>query len=254
MKLSKKHFKLLILFMILGTVSSSTIAQVYNITDADLRTIKSFKGDEISGESFKFDKGDDTHPEINELHSSDLDNFGILIKADLSICTDGSGSRYQASCTDSLQFCYDSHHQNETALPFDKNYLNADKVSYLVLPGKDEYYWEEWRFEKGDIGVIINMYKNENKLIFAIFGEVGPDELIGEASVYASRQLDNCPCVVKNGQHKFAGIPQDVYYIVFRNTRNTLFQNKNLTNDNLNDYVTSLGKQKMKDFFGIEFK
>ena len=252
--MKKIYFYLISLFILFSIqdLKSQNSSEVFLINQDIFDKISLFKGESITGD-YKYEKRSDSKRGILNYLNDSLGNIlGIMIKANLSICTDGSPDDIQENCTYSELECVDQNYISETAYSLNDKPLNADKISYLVLPGHERPRpYSDWGFKKGDIGVIINMDNNENKLIFAIFGEVGPNDQVGEASIYASKKLGHCPC---NGRNRnLASINDNVYYIVFRNTKNELLQ-MNINQNNLNQKITELGLKKMKEYFNIELE
>ncbi|NOS85631.1 MAG: hypothetical protein HOP31_10860 [Ignavibacteria bacterium] len=224
------------------TLSQSTdINSSFEITDSQLKTLFNFIQEEIDSDFEYYSYNDE--PEVYLLKNK----LGILIKADLDVCTDGSPDNKQEKCTDNTQFCIDKHYQKATAYSINGRYLNADKINYMVLP-QEKYL--EWGVVLGDFGFIVNW--NTKKLVFALFGETGPDSKIGEGSICAAKQLGFCPCIsTSNGKNKLVGISKDVYYIVFGNSKSLL---SSITSENVNEIITVVGLDLLKEKYGIQIE
>lgn len=139
-----------------------------------------------------------------------LDNDHILITADADTDADGSPD------ADTI----DGSGQRETALgkangwKGDNEYVNARIIPYYVLPGD----WEDVTNESCKFGDIAKIsYKN--KTVYAIYADVGPDSIIGEASIATVEALGHNPW---NNQHTaiVSGISHGVTYEIIPQSSN----------------------------------
>jgi hypothetical protein len=95
--------------------------------------------------------------------------------AKMAVCNDGSGGNPEG----------DPHHVDETAYYNGGKYLNPYEVPYIVVPplivqGVDPVVL-------GCQGIIVNL---KNGLCTpAVCGEVGPDDLLGEAAVLGAERV-----------------------------------------------------------------
>jgi hypothetical protein len=101
----------------------------------------------------------------------------------------------------------DPAYQGQTlCLTSDGRYLTADEVQYFVIP------LPSWRFDyrsagirPGDVGAIVY----DNKVVYGVFADVGPETVIGEASYATALALGINPDPGKGG------VSSGVTYIVF---------------------------------------
>ena len=85
-----------------------------------------------------------------------------------------------------------------------ERYLDAEKIPYFVLNPTVMYLGNT---KKGDIGYVYN--RKTKKGCYAIFGDVGSPEKIGEGSIYLAKQLGI------NADPRTGGQAADVVYMVF---------------------------------------
>jgi hypothetical protein len=127
----------------------------------------------------------------------------------------------------------------------DHGSINADRVPFIVIP--------LGRFDQtlgvtiGDVGAIVH----GGKRIYAIVADYGPACKIGEASIRAHELLDHNVCKkrAENGdctQLHDEGIPQDVMYFIFPNTRDLLY--KDLAPENINARIEAVGSNAWQAF------
>lgn len=128
--------------------------------------------------------------------------------------------------------------QKETSLR-DKDLIsiNAEKISYFVLPNECK---NDWGIKLGTIGAII--YKN--KLKFGIFADNGPNNKIGEGSINLVKELGKNP-FNERGQVN-SGIDAGVIYIVFKEYRILQEQIDQIT---LTEKVNTLGDSLLIKYF-----
>ncbi|MGE0490953.1 MAG: peptidoglycan-binding protein [Vulcanimicrobiota bacterium] len=117
---------------------------------------------------------------------------GLYFRAGAQIDTDGSGPSHG-----------DSYHQSRTSLRGREGYPNADKTPYFVLPPQ---VMRSIGAKPGDLGLI----KRGDKIIPAVFADVGPRNKIGEVSYLAAKQLGINPHPNRGGTHR-----PEVEYMVF---------------------------------------
>lgn len=131
---------------------------------------------------------------------------GVLyIDADLDTDADGSPR--------ALQIDPDSG-QQATSLSFDdeegqSQWVNAEDVPYIVLPLN---FYRQMGIQLGDVAAVIW----KNRVVYAIFADEGPENLIGEGSVKLSEALGFDPWEERDGTRQIVnGIESDVVMIVF---------------------------------------
>jgi hypothetical protein len=104
----------------------------------------------------------------------------------------------------------DRSFQPHTALEPGGKPLNAETTRYMVIPQGSKTF----NYLKNDIklGAVVAIIYN-GKLTYAVFGDIGPKGIIGEAS-YATAQALGI-----NPDPKTGGVDAGVTYIVFKGTR-----------------------------------
>lgn len=125
----------------------------------------------------------------------------LFWKADMDVDCDG---KQTAQCSIST----DPSYQNQTAASDSMgNALDAANLPYVVVPGKSA------RFDFGAAGlklgdVILVLYND--KIAYAVYGDVGPTADIGEASYATVKSLGANPNPATGGVD-----PADVLYVAF---------------------------------------
>jgi hypothetical protein len=250
------YLRKLLFFIVYASLfaSFSTLSQsgnsYYMISDEQFDQIIKFRTTPIDI-PFRYNNNRHETPryaEINELS----DSLGIIIKADMDIDTDGAEDANIEDCPGTGRNCKDLYHDPFTSFRYPHSQKSADakKIPYFVLPGNKTPYYSHWGFDTGDVGIIIN--KTNRRLIFAIFGDIGPDPIIGEGSLFAAKQLGNCPCT--SDPEELTGIDENVFYIVFRSSKKLINYDDNLAPENIIERITKAGLDLLKTKFGIELK
>ncbi|MGC0407962.1 hypothetical protein RKD32_000834 [Streptomyces sp. SAI-195] len=125
----------------------------------------------------------------------------VYWKADLDVDCDGRpGDRCNART--------DPHFTPATAYTeSDGRPLDAERLPYVVVPGPSD----TWDHREDDVrGGSLAALVHGDRVRYAVVGDVGPSELIGEASYAAARSL-GIPADPEGG-----GVASDVTYIVFK--------------------------------------
>ncbi|WP_030182404.1 glycoside hydrolase family 75 protein [Streptomyces violaceorubidus] len=125
----------------------------------------------------------------------------VYWKADLDVDCDGRpGDRCNART--------DPHFSPATAYTqSDGRPLDAERLPYVVVPGPSD----TWDHREDDVrGGSLAALVHGDRVRYAVVGDVGPSELIGEASYAAARSL-GVPADPEGG-----GVASDVTYIVFK--------------------------------------
>ena len=120
--------------------------------------------------------------------------------ADMDIDCDGQPSTECNSSTDPW------FQPQTSAVDFYGEYLDAASLPFIVIPSVSwRFDYSDYDIELGSVGAIIY----DDQVLYAIFGDQGPQEIIGEASYAAAEQLgiDPDPAV--------GGTADQVTYIVF---------------------------------------
>ncbi|WP_298921091.1 glycoside hydrolase family 75 protein [uncultured Nostoc sp.] len=134
-----------------------------------------------------------------------------------ALAVDRDGNPFIQGSTD----LYPGYYISTTAL-FDsgfvkqdpRRYVDSTKIQYIVLPENADFR-KLTGVKLGDFAVVYNT--NNEKLIFAIYADIGPKNQIGEGSVALSQALGNDPFVRSRVRR---GIPKDIIYVVFPGSGN----------------------------------
>ncbi|MEH2346999.1 MAG: glycoside hydrolase family 75 protein [Nostoc sp.] len=134
-----------------------------------------------------------------------------------ALAVDKNGNPFIQDSTDP----YPGYYVSTTAL-FDsgfakqnpRRYVDSTKIPYIVLPGNGDFR-EVTGVKLGDFAVVYN--RNNEKIAFAIYADVGPRNQIGEGSIALSQALGNDPLIRSKVRR---GIPKDIVYIVFPGSGN----------------------------------
>ncbi|MEU6508300.1 glycoside hydrolase family 75 protein [Streptomyces sp. NPDC046942] len=128
----------------------------------------------------------------------------VYWKADLDIDCDGQATARCNRRTDPVFATTTSFQQS------DGRHLNAETLPYIVVPATSRI-WDHRAagVQGGSVAAVV--YRD--RVEYAVVGDVGPRDLIGEAS-YATAQGLGIPTDPRGG-----GVPSGVTYIVFRNSR-----------------------------------
>jgi glycosyl hydrolase group 75 (putative chitosanase) len=150
----------------------------------------------------------------------------VFWKADMDIDCDGIVT---ARCNPNT----DPSFLPGTALEPSGTPLNAETTRYMVIPqGTRTFNYSEHNIKLGAVAAIV--YKK--RVTFAVFGDTGPKNIIGEAS-YATAQtlgIDPDPAT--------GGADSGVTYIVFKGTK--------VANPHSNSAIASAGKAAAARFLG----
>ncbi|MEH2394136.1 MAG: glycoside hydrolase family 75 protein [Nostoc sp.] len=95
-----------------------------------------------------------------------------------------------------------------------RRYVDSTNIPYIVLPGNADFR-RVTGVKLGDFAVVYNT--NNEKLIFAIYADIGPKNQIGEGSIALSQALGNDPFVRSRVRR---GIPKNIIYVVFPGSGN----------------------------------
>ncbi|MEU7405866.1 glycoside hydrolase family 75 protein, partial [Streptomyces sp. NPDC044948] len=127
----------------------------------------------------------------------------VYWKADLDVDCDGRTG-------DRCNIRTDPHFSPATAYTeSDGRPLDAERLPYVVVPGPSD----TWDHRADDIrGGSVAAVVHGDRVRYAVVGDVGPRDLIGEASYAAARSL-GIPADPQGG-----GVASDVTYIVFKDT------------------------------------
>ncbi|WP_460061511.1 glycoside hydrolase family 75 protein [Streptomyces sp. YKOK-I1] len=126
--------------------------------------------------------------------------------ADMDIDCDGRPGAHCNSGTDPL-------FSDATAFPqSDGRYLSAETLPYIVVPEASDL-WNPRDHGVGGGAVAAVVYRD--RVQYAVVGDVGPPDIIGEASYATAAALG-----IRPDPHG-GGAPSGVTYIVFRNSRAT---------------------------------
>ncbi|MEC3976547.1 glycoside hydrolase family 75 protein [Amycolatopsis sp. H20-H5] len=139
-------------------------------------------------------------------------NGAVFWKADMDIDCDGQRT---AQCNENTDCCF----QADTAFPQSNGKpLIASTLPYIVVPSASSI----WKYSSanlkggGSCAVIYN-----NKVLYAVIGDIGPNAIIGEASYATAKALGINPDP-KNG-----GVDSGVTYICFKGSVVSPIENHN---------------------------
>jgi hypothetical protein len=133
----------------------------------------------------------------------------LYIDAGMQIDTDGSPKFKDRKL--------DPHWQRDTAMSIEGKAIDADQVPYVVLPGssekrtvpKKDFFYTRMGLRLGDVAAVIW----DGKVRFAVLGDAGPNDSIGEASIRLVKSLGRNP--FGSGGLVNNGVDRGVIYIVF---------------------------------------
>ncbi|WP_353940609.1 glycoside hydrolase family 75 protein [Streptomyces sp. HUAS MG91] len=127
----------------------------------------------------------------------------VYWKADLDVDCDGRPGRRCNRRTDPLFLNTTAYQQS------DGRQLSAERLPYVVVPGASRI-WNPAR--SGIRGGTVAALVHRGKVLYAVVGDTGPADLIGEASYAAARALGIDPDPVRGGT------ADEVTYILFPGT------------------------------------
>jgi hypothetical protein len=130
----------------------------------------------------------------------------VFWTADMDIDCDGRPSSRCNSGTDPLFSDATAYQQS------DGRYLSAESLPYIVVPGVSAL-WDYRAHGVGGGSVAAVVYGD--RVQYAVVGDIGPREIIGEASYATAKALG-----IRPDPHG-GGTPSGVTYIVFKNSRAT---------------------------------
>ncbi|MBW8794464.1 MAG: glycoside hydrolase family 75 protein [Streptomyces sp.] len=127
----------------------------------------------------------------------------VFWKADLDIDCDGQRTSHCNRRADPAFTATTAYQQSNG------RQLNAEKLPYVVVPGPSGR-WNHWAagIRGGAIAAVI--YKD--RVQYAVVGDTGPRDIIGEASYATAKALG------VNPDPRVGGVPSGVTYIVFKDS------------------------------------
>ncbi|MER6129364.1 glycoside hydrolase family 75 protein [Streptomyces sp. NPDC001795] len=128
----------------------------------------------------------------------------VFWKADMDIDCDGRPGTLCNARTDPYFSATTAYLQS------DGRYLSAETLPYIVVPGASTI-WDhrEYGVRGGSLAAVIY----QGRVQYAVVGDIGPKEVIGEASYATAKALGIRP------DPRTGGADSGVTYIVFRNSR-----------------------------------
>ncbi|MER7934826.1 glycoside hydrolase family 75 protein [Streptomyces sp. NPDC093272] len=127
----------------------------------------------------------------------------VFWEADLDIDCDGQVTAHCNRAADPAFSAATAFQQS------DGRHLNAEKLPYVVVPGPSS----RWDYRASGIrggAVAAVIYKD--RVQYAVVGDTGPADIIGEASYATAKGLG------VNPDPRVGGVPSGVTYIVFKDT------------------------------------
>ncbi|WP_328498217.1 glycoside hydrolase family 75 protein [Streptomyces sp. NBC_00414] len=149
----------------------------------------------VSRDRFRSDHGEPADIEVCDRQGA------VFWKADLDIDCDGRPGRHCNERTDPL-FCDTTAFQQS-----DGRQLSAERLPYVVVPGPS-HRWNhrEHDVRRGTVAAVIH----GDRVRYAVVGDIGPDDIIGEASYALARNLGIRP------DPRGGGAASGVTYILFK--------------------------------------
>ncbi|WP_394842094.1 glycoside hydrolase family 75 protein [Pendulispora brunnea] len=152
-------------------------------------------------------------------------NGAVFWTADMDIDCDGQ-------TTDRCNANTDPWYQSDTSFSqSDGRPLIADQLPYVVIPSPSAI-WNYQNFEIRGGAVVAVIYNNQ--VLYAVFGDTGPQDIIGEASYAAAEGLGINPNPASGGTDS------GVTYIVFKNSSVSPIES--------HERATELGQQLAQQF------
>ncbi|MFB7501022.1 glycoside hydrolase family 75 protein [Streptomyces sp. NPDC056161] len=180
-----------------GAPTAPTSTQEGTVSAADLLA-KVTSCQQISNGKYKTD--DETSATIPVCGK----NGAVFWKADMDIDCDGQRT---SNCNEDT----DPWYQDDTAFhQSDDKPLKADTLPYVVVPSSSSI----WNYSGAGIkggGVVAVIYNN--KVEYAVVGDTGPTQIIGEASYATAKALGIDP------DPETGGADSGVTYILFKNSQ-----------------------------------
>ncbi|WUU57404.1 glycoside hydrolase family 75 protein [Streptomyces althioticus] len=135
----------------------------------------------------------------------------VYWKADMDIDCDGRPGRHCNAATD-------PHFSSSTAFAqSDGRALSSEKLPYVVVPAPSSLWdYREHGVRGGSVAAVV--YRD--RVSYAVVGDTGPADIIGEASYAAAKSLGIDP------DPRSGGTPSGVTYIVFKDSRVTPLENR----------------------------
>ncbi|PSM40500.1 hypothetical protein C6Y14_25335 [Streptomyces dioscori] len=149
----------------------------------------------VSDDRFSSDDGEPADIEVCGRQEA------VFWKADLDIDCDGRPGRHCNARTDPL-FCDTTAFQQS-----DGRQLSAERLPYVVVPGPS-HRWDhqEHDVRRGTVAAVVH----GDRVRYAVVGDIGPEDIIGEASYALARNLGLSP------DPKGGGAASGVTYILFK--------------------------------------
>ena len=112
-----------------------------------------------------------------------------------------------------------------------RRYVDAERVPYIVLPLE---FFEDMGIKLGDVAAVIW----KNRVVYALFADEGPKDLIGEGSIALSEALGFDPWEMRDGRLQIVnGIEDHVLMLVFPGSAN-----EGITPENINQKTIDQAK------------
>ena len=135
----------------------------------------------------------------------------VYWKADMDIDCDGRPGRHCNAATDP------SFSSSTAFAQSDGRALSSEKLPYVVVPAPSSIWdYRDHGVRGGSVAAVV--YRD--RVSYAVVGDTGPTDIIGEASYAAAKSLGVDP------DPRSGGAPSGVTYIVFKDSRVTPLEDK----------------------------
>ncbi|MEU6593991.1 glycoside hydrolase family 75 protein [Streptomyces sp. NPDC046881] len=134
----------------------------------------------------------------------------VFWKADLDVDCDGRPTIHCNSSTDPTFAAMTAFQQS------DGRYLSAETLPYVVVPAPSSRWdYRAYGVQGGSVAAVVH----GDRVQYAVVGDTGPSDIIGEASYATAAGLGIDP------DPQVGGVPSGVTYIVFRDSRISPIEN-----------------------------
>lgn len=192
-------------FIILNTINPDILGKGPELKMQTLQALGDIPTSATFSQTIK--KTGSSNPTPIDIKINTLPGNAIWFEADMDIDMDGDYNNYSADEKALVQKYDRTTNQDQTSwnFPISKNYPNAFRFPYYVLPPQ---LASQYGLKLGDLGAIIH----GNTIVYAVYADNGPHNKIGEGSAFLARQIT--PSHTNLG----AGLPCCISYVLFPNS------------------------------------